>query len=146
MMHLQDKDPSLKPTILDMLDPRSLPLHWIAQYDDATGRRYYVHAPSDRKIHEHPNIGYYRGVVFMEKGGLAQMMENIESDPPAEDDIQAMSEYLDVAEDDVKMVKDVVVFVCCAPLPQHFLEIDSSNGETLFRYGTPCDPMLLCCV
>jgi hypothetical protein len=131
---MQEEYPSLKPAILDMLDPKSLPKDWIAQYDDATGRRYYVHVPTDRTVYQHPNLGYYSGIVFMEKGGQAQMIENIESDPPSQEDIQAMSEYLGVTNDDDKIVKEVVVFVCCAPLPPNFLELDSSNGDTRFQY------------
>jgi hypothetical protein len=130
---MQDEQPGLKSMVLDMLDPHSLPSGWTPAYDEATERRYYVHAASDKTVWMHPNIQYYKGIVFMESGGMAQMMENIESDPPTSSDIQQMADYLDIQEDDDQLVKEVALFECCAPLPPSYAEIETSCGDVLFR-------------
>ena len=129
---LQEAEPGLKSFVLDMLDPASLPPGWTAQFDDATERRYYVHAAQDRKVMQHPNLGYYKGAIFMEKGGMAQMMENMESDPPRPGDTDDMAAFLGITNEDDKLVKDVAVFACCAPLPPSYTEVESSNGEPRF--------------
>ena len=128
--------------VLDMLDPESLSDGWNAQFDDATERRYYVHAASDRVVWEHPNIEYYRGIVFMEKGGLAQMMENVESDPPSADDVAEMAAYLGITESDDALVKEVALFECCAPLPPSYTEVETSSGDVLYRCGAMCTHVL----
>jgi hypothetical protein len=116
-----------------MLDRCSLPEGWTAQYDEGTARRYYVHASSDITVWEHPNIAYYRGVVFMENGGLAQLMESIESDPPPAPDIQEMADFLGIRDDDDKVVREVAMLSCCAPLPPSYSECETSSGALLFR-------------
>ena len=119
-----------------MLEPASLPPGWTAQLDEAQERRYYVHAASDTVKWSHPRLGYYKGIVFMESGGLAQMMENIEADPPAESDVAAMAEYLSIRDADDPLVKEVALFASCAPLPPSFAEEEDGSGAIVFRHAS----------
>lgn len=129
--------PGLKSTVLDMLDPASLPEGWAAQYDDATARRYYVHASSDVTVWEHPNLAYYRGVVFMETGGLAQMMDKIDLEPPSAEQIIKSAQSLGIQEDEDRMVQEVALFECCAPLPPGHVEEEGGDGQKQFRCVPP---------
>ena len=97
------------------------------------GCRTYTHAPSGRTAKQHPSLAYYRGVVYMQRGGMAQMMEHIESDPPAPHEIRDMEEFLGITGDDARLVKEVALFECCAPLPPSYVEMERSNGDAVFR-------------
>lgn len=134
---LQDATPAMRSTALDMIEPASLPPGWTAQFDEAQERRYYVHADSDTVRWSHPRLGYYKGIVFMESGGLALLMESIESDPPASSDLAAMAEYLSIQDSDDPLVKEVALFACCAPLPPSYAEEEDSSGAVRFR----CAPL-----
>ena len=74
-----------------------------------------------------------RAVVFMERGGLAQMMETIESDAPSEADIADMAEYAGIGADEDKNIHEVSLLMCCAPLPPGYVMLELSNGDSIFR-------------
>ena len=62
---VQEVEPNLYGTVLDMMDPLSLPPGWIALRDVETNRILYHHKDVAQARSEHPSIAYYRCAVFV---------------------------------------------------------------------------------
>lgn len=137
---MQAENPGLHRVVLDMLHPASLPSGWSACFSKADGCRIYTQAASGHTSHQHPRIAYYRGVLYMERGGMAQMMEHMQSEPPAPQEIQEMEEFLGIRPGDDRLVREVAAFECCAPLPPSYVELERSNGDALFRCAVVLAP------
>jgi hypothetical protein len=45
---------------------------------------------------EHPLADFYRGAIFMARGGEQELLSTEATNPPAEDEVEAMAEYMDV--------------------------------------------------
>ena len=71
----------------DMCRPESLPKDWISTYDTQQQRRQYVNAVSGEKRSRHPLIDYYKGAIFMERGGYEKLLEKDKQQPPTMDDV-----------------------------------------------------------
>jgi len=74
-------------------------------------------------------------VVFLERGGLSQMMEALESNPPAASDITNMADYIGIGAGEDEHLKEVALLMCCAPLPDGFVELKHSDGVNVYRCG-----------
>ena len=71
----------------DMCRQGSLPKNWISTYDTDQNRRQYVNAVSGEKRFRHPLIDYYKGAIFMERGGYEELLEKDREQPPTMDDV-----------------------------------------------------------
>lgn len=74
----------------------------------------------------------------MERGGLAQMLETLDSDPPTAEDTASMREFLGIVDDEDQSIQDVAMLVNAAPLPDGYVEMEHSDGTFYFKCATTC--------
>eukprot|EP00197_Chlamydomonas_leiostraca_P015906 CAMPEP_0202881872 /NCGR_PEP_ID=MMETSP1391-20130828/37178_1 /ASSEMBLY_ACC=CAM_ASM_000867 /TAXON_ID=1034604 /ORGANISM="Chlamydomonas leiostraca, Strain SAG 11-49" /LENGTH=94 /DNA_ID=CAMNT_0049564625 /DNA_START=42 /DNA_END=322 /DNA_ORIENTATION=- len=66
---IHPKDYKMMRLVDDMLKAESLPSRWTAIYEKHNDRWIYTDSRTGEAQLEHPLIEYYRGAVFMDKGG-----------------------------------------------------------------------------
>lgn len=71
----------------DMCRPESMPSDWHAYLDADKNRRYYHNTKTNVTQWDHPLIGYYRGAIFMERGGYSELLERDQQNPPEEEEV-----------------------------------------------------------
>lgn len=82
------------PCVRDMADPTRLPENWSMHLHPDSGRHFYVSSETQESTWEHPLLRFYLGHVFMERGGSLELEHNAETNPPTDDEVAAMAEYL----------------------------------------------------
>lgn len=86
-----------------------------------------------------------RGVVFMERGGLAQMLEILDSDPPSDEDNAGMREFLGISATEDPNILEVASLIGAAPLLNGFAELEHSDGTVYFKYAPSVAALLGAC-
>eukprot|EP00976_Prorocentrum_cordatum_P092284 1188863-Prorocentrum_minimum.AAC.5 len=104
-----------------------------AYTDQGTKRTFYNHKESGKSIWEHPLSDFYRGVIFMARGGTQILDKAVKDSPPTDDEIEAMAEYMDIKMDEPSEVLAVVRDAVNAPLPPGWEEYLDDQGDTAFR-------------
>lgn len=84
---VQNKDKILMKLAHDMCRPESMPSTWHAYLDAEKNRRYYYNITTGVTQWDHPLIGYYRGAIFMERGGYTELLERDQVKPPTEEEV-----------------------------------------------------------
>ena len=84
---------------------------------------------------EHPLEGYYRGVVFMLKGGRQLLERSHIENPPTMEEAADMADYFDVDLEEEPYLEDCVKMAVGAPLPPGWVEtaegaFKDSQGRT----------------
>ncbi|MEW5305723.1 MAG: hypothetical protein WDW36_008243 [Sanguina aurantia] len=130
-------DPSdLKMMMLveDMMKDTSLPAHWKAHFDSPTQKWVYTRNGTGQTMNEHPSLDYYRGAVFMDRGGYRVLMRNMADHHPTPPEVQAMCGYFDINGKEDKYVVEVAELACSAPLPNGWEEFtEEASGDTKYR-------------
>jgi hypothetical protein len=132
-MTIQDEEGDLASLAADFLHESSLPMNWTFTQGIEGGLLAFKNTETGEVTSVHPAIDYYRGVLWMYRGCLARLIENMQSDPPTPKEINEMETFLGISGDDSPLVREVPLLACCAPLPEGFVEVEGSAGTTLFR-------------
>lgn len=90
----QVSDSDMLHIVRDMADPTRLPEGWSMHLHPDSGRHFYVSSETQESTWEHPLLRFYLGYVFMERGGEIELEHNADHNPPTDDEIAAMAEYL----------------------------------------------------
>ena len=97
---------------------------------------------------EHPLEGYYRGVVFMLKGGRQQLERSHIGNPPTAEEVTDMAEYFNVDLEEEPYLAECVKMAVGAPLPPGWVELEdgtfqTTDGEKLQSESHPLDEYFL---
>lgn len=76
---------------------------------------------------------FYKGVVYMHRGGKEELQANAAKDPPTDEEVQDMAEYLGIEAGDTEPVKMVGRLAVSAPLPPGWSESTDAGGEPIFK-------------
>lgn len=130
-------EPKLWRLVEDMLTPESLPPDWEAVWDTKMTRWIYTFhrkntansITQNTSQLEHPNIEYYRGAMFMDKGGYKQLLRNKEAKRPTLKEVHAECGRLSISLDEDPYIKEVAELKLCCPLPPGWQYMDSIAQE-----------------
>jgi centromeric protein E len=76
---------------------------------------------------------FYKGAVFMHRGGKEELEGLAAKDPPTSEEVQDMAEYLGLEDGDTAAVKRVARLAVSAPLPPGWTETLDEGGEPTFK-------------
>ncbi|GMH39482.1 hypothetical protein BSKO_07380 [Bryopsis sp. KO-2023] len=126
----------------DMCRPESTSSNWKSFLDKEKNRLYYENSETGETQWQHPMIGYYKGAIFMERGGYTQLLANDQASPPTEEEISGMAAYFGVKPSENAYIREVARMAISAPLPPGWTEVEKEiveDGVTdtiiLFKYG-----------
>eukprot|EP00242_Pyramimonas_sp_CCMP2087_P000731 CAMPEP_0198231176 /NCGR_PEP_ID=MMETSP1445-20131203/115060_1 /TAXON_ID=36898 /ORGANISM="Pyramimonas sp., Strain CCMP2087" /LENGTH=196 /DNA_ID=CAMNT_0043911771 /DNA_START=110 /DNA_END=700 /DNA_ORIENTATION=- len=128
-----ERDTDLLWIVEEVVSMKTLPDGWTAYTDQGTKRTFYNHKQSGKSIWEHPLSDFYRGAIFMARGGTETLLGTEEENPPTPDEVAAMAEYMDIQISEPAEVLDVVRQAVNAPLPPGWEEYLDEQGDTAFR-------------
>ena len=116
-----------------MVDLGSLPEGWVAYYDEGTGRQFYNNLGSGDSVWEHPALGFFSGILVMERGGRKELEANERENPPTAEEVEAMMDYFEILPGDPAPVQAVASMAVNAPLPEGWEEEQDADGDAVFR-------------
>eukprot|EP00740_Mantoniella_antarctica_P010774 CAMPEP_0181380840 /NCGR_PEP_ID=MMETSP1106-20121128/19778_1 /TAXON_ID=81844 /ORGANISM="Mantoniella antarctica, Strain SL-175" /LENGTH=161 /DNA_ID=CAMNT_0023499935 /DNA_START=168 /DNA_END=653 /DNA_ORIENTATION=+ len=130
---IQDKDAHLMWCAEELSDPKYMPAGWTAFNDPNSKRTFYQNQAEGTTQWEHPAMEFYKGAVFMHRGGKEELEGLAAKDPPTSEEVQDMAEYLGLEDGDTAAVKRVARLAVSAPLPPGWTETLDEGGEPTFK-------------
>eukprot|EP00798_Chlamydomonas_sp_ICE-L_P026011 gene26011-11707_t len=134
----------------DMLTPDSLPKHWSARFDEDSSKWLYAQDGSGVIHYEHPLIDYYKGALFMDRGGYKKLIKAKEENPPAEEEIAEMTMKLGIKEDEDMYIHEVAELRVVSPHHKDWVPEPQPEGSNTKSFrnlktgvtikGHPMDP------
>ncbi|CAG9460744.1 unnamed protein product [Pedinophyceae sp. YPF-701] len=128
-----DRDSDLVWVAQDMVREENLPQGWSMYLHAESGRHFYCRTGASESVWEHPLLDFYRGAVFMERGGWRQLQHDQDISPPNDEEMQAMGQYMEVDPGEDPYVLEVVKMAINAPMPPGWREVTDADGETVFE-------------
>lgn len=131
----------------DMCRPESLAKIWTVEYDATKEQRCYRNTLTGETQNTHPLLAYYRGAIFMERGGYQRLLEKDDANPPSNEDVSirlfsllltglqiySMAEYLGIRSDEHPYVVEVARMAISAALPPEWIEVIDREDCVSYR-------------
>ncbi|KAK3242265.1 hypothetical protein CYMTET_48037 [Cymbomonas tetramitiformis] len=127
-----EKDADLVWVAEEVADTSILPAGWKVYTDEVAKRAFYNNQKTGRSTWEHPLAQFFRGVVFMARGGREKLDRAAARDPPTKTDVDSMLEYMELV-NPPEGVREVAKQAVSAPLMPGWQECTDDDGDPAYK-------------
>ena len=101
--------------------------------DPNSKRTFYSNTAEGTTQWDHPRLDFYKGAVYMARGGKVQLEAAAKKQPPNNEEVKEMAEYMGFEDSDNTLVRKIATLAVSAPLPPGWTEFTDAEGEAAFR-------------